>query len=167
MAKYEQWTTEYGLVQLEGWARDGLTDEMIARNMGISRSTLNEWRKKFPDISDTLKKGKEYADRQVESSLFNRATGYTVSLKKPIKVKEIKYNTKGKRVETETIIYAYEEVHIPADVTAQIFWLKNRKPDVWRDKIANDTNMKIESDGFIEALQGQAAEVFEDGDVEE
>lgn len=167
MAKYEKWTTEDGLVRLAGWARDGLTDEQIASNMGVSRSTLNDWRKRFPDISDTLKKGKEYADRTVESSLFKRATGYSVKVKKPIKLKEVKYNSRGKRVESETITYADEELHIPADVTAQIFWLKNRKPDVWRDKITNDTNMKIESDGFIEALQGQAAEVFKDGDVEE
>lgn len=167
VAKYENWTTEYGLVQIEGWARDGLTIAQIAENMGVSRSTLNAWSKKFSDISDTLKKGREYADRTVESSLFKRAVGYSVMLKKPIKVREIKYNTKGKRVESEKVIYADEEVHIPADVTAQIFWLKNRKPEVWRDKVTGDMSMKVENDGFIEALKGQAAEVFIDSDVEE
>ena len=165
--KYENWITEEGLVRIEGWACDGLTEEQIARNIGVSRSTLNEWKKIFPDISDTLKKGKEYADRKVEKSLFERAIGYSVSLKKPIKVREIKYNKSGKRVETEKVIYADEEIHIPADVTAQIFWLKNRKPDVWRDKITGDMSMKIENDGFIEALKGQAAEIFKDADVEE
>lgn len=53
--KYEQWLTEEGLLQLEAWARNGLTDEQIAANMGITRSTLNEWKKKYSDISDTLK----------------------------------------------------------------------------------------------------------------
>lgn len=151
MAKYDNWITEYGLVQIEGWARDGLTDEQIASKMGISRSTLNVWKKNFPDISDTLKKGKDYSDRLVESSLFNKATGYTVTLKKPIKVKEIKYNTKGKRVETEKIVYVEEEVYIPPDVTAQIFWLKNRKPEVWRDKINTDLYTKG-SNGVLESL---------------
>ena len=56
--KYEQWLTEEGLLQLEAWARNGLTDEQIAANMGITRSTLNEWKKKYSDISDTLKRVK-------------------------------------------------------------------------------------------------------------
>lgn len=42
--KYEYWLTPEGLLKLEGWARDGLTDEQIAHNMGISRSTLNKWK---------------------------------------------------------------------------------------------------------------------------
>ena len=60
--------TEEGLLQLEAWARDGLTDEQIAANIGISRSTLNEWKKKYSDISDTLKRGKEVVDIQVENA---------------------------------------------------------------------------------------------------
>ena len=74
--KYEYWLTSEGLLLLEGWARDGLTDEQIAHNMGISRSTLNQWKEKYPDISDTLKKGKEVVDRQVENALLKRALGY-------------------------------------------------------------------------------------------
>lgn len=61
---------------IEGWARDGLTEEQIAANMGISRSTLSEWKKKHSDISDTLKRGKEVVDRQVENALLKRALGY-------------------------------------------------------------------------------------------
>ena len=53
--KYKYWLTPEGLLKLEGWTRDGLTEEQIASNMGISRSTLNEWKKLYPDISDTLK----------------------------------------------------------------------------------------------------------------
>ena len=67
--KYEQWLTEEGLLQLEAWARNGLTDEQIAANMGITRSTLNEWKKKYSDISDTLKRGKDIVDIQVENAL--------------------------------------------------------------------------------------------------
>ena len=74
--KYEYWLTPEGLLKLEGWARDGLTDEQIAENMGISRSTLNEWKNKYSDISDTLKRGKEVIDRQVENALLKRALGY-------------------------------------------------------------------------------------------
>ena len=53
--KYQEWLTEEGLLQLESWARDGLTDEQIASNMGITRKTLAEWKTKYSDICDTLK----------------------------------------------------------------------------------------------------------------
>lgn len=120
--KYEYWLTTEGLTKLEGWARDGLTDEQIAQNMGIRRETLYAWKKKHPNISNTLKKGKEVIDRQVENALLKRALGYKYT---EVKTKE----EKGTVTEVTTTI---KEV-VP-DVTAQIFWLKNRKPDQWKDK---------------------------------
>lgn len=71
--KYEKWLEPENLLRVEGWARDGLTDEDIAANMGISRSTLNNWKNKYSDISDALKKGKEVVDRQVENALLKEA----------------------------------------------------------------------------------------------
>lgn len=94
--KYEYWLTHEGQVLLEGWARDGLTDEQIAKNIGIATGTLYDWKNKYPEISDALKKGKEVADYEVENALFRNAMG--------------------------------------GDTTAQIFWLKNRKPHKWRDR---------------------------------
>lgn len=135
--KYEKWLTEEGLLLLEGWARDGLTDEQIAHNMGISRKTLAEWKKKYGDIGDTLKRGKEIVDIQVENALLKKALGIKETVKKAVKVKEVKYD-EGKRVsEKEHIEYVDEEVFVPPDTTAQIFWLKNRQPDKWRDKVEN------------------------------
>ncbi len=122
--KYEYWLTPEGLIKLEGWARDGLTDEQIAKNIGISRETLNQWKNKYADISDTLKRGKEVVDYEVENALLKRALGYTV--------KEEKLTKDGEVVELER--------EVPGDVTAQIFWLKNRKPDAWRDKRENEDN---------------------------
>ena len=126
--KYQEWLTEEGLLQLEAWARDGLTDEQIAANIGISRSTLNEWKKKYSDISDTLKRGKEVVDIQVENALLKRALGYTY--------KEV---TREKVFNPETGQYELmptKEVtkEVVPDTTAQIFWLKNRRPEQWRDK---------------------------------
>lgn len=120
--KYEYWLTPEGLIKLEGWARDGLTDEQIAQNIGICRDTLNEWKKKYSDISDTLKKGKEVVDYEVENALLKRALGYEYV--------ETKTKTEGGVVTevTETI------KQVVPDVTAQIFWLKNRKPTQWKDK---------------------------------
>lgn len=94
--KYERWLEPDGLTLLEGWARDGLTDEQIAHNCGITATTLYDWKNRFTEISEALKRGKEVVDYQVENALLKKAIG--------------------------------------GDTTAQIFWLKNRKPDKWRDK---------------------------------
>lgn len=132
--KFDDWLTEDGLTRIEGWARDGLSEEQIAHNMGICYDTLNEWKKRFSDISDAIKKGKAPADQKVENALYKTATGYKVTLKKPIKIKTTKkINGKGEVTE-EHVEYHDEEIYIKPDTTAQIFWLKNRRPDRWRDK---------------------------------
>lgn len=126
--KYEYWLTPEGLLKLEGWARDGLTDEQIAQNMGISRSTLNAWKEKYPDISDTLKKGKDIVDIQVENALLKRALGYTYKET----TKELCKNANTGQMEMR--ITKIVEKEVAPDTTAQIFWLKNRKPDKWKDR---------------------------------
>ena len=75
--KYHEWITEEGLLKIEGWARDGLTDEQIAHNIGIASRTLYEWKNKYTQLSQALKRGKEVIDRQVENALLKRALGYT------------------------------------------------------------------------------------------
>ena len=122
MAKYEDWLTKEGLALIEGWARDGLTDEQIAHNMGINVSTIYDWKSKYPEFSETLKKGKEVVDRLVENALLKRALGYSYT-----ETKIVHSDKDGDKVE-KTI----KEV-VP-DTTAQIFWLKNRKPKDWKDK---------------------------------
>lgn len=140
MAKIDEWLEPDKLILLEGWARDGLSEEQIAKNMGIGRTTLYEWKQKEPNIANTIKKGKEVVDFEVENALLKKALGYNVPLRKAFKVKEVIYEN-GKRLkETERIEYATEEMHVPADTTAQIFWLKNRKKNQWRDKVEYETN---------------------------
>lgn len=119
--KFEYWLTPEGLLELEAWARDGLTDEQISHNVGISPSTLYEWKKKYGEISEALKKGKKVVDIQVENALLKRALGYSYEEKK------VEVSDKGEKVTRTT-----KEV-VP-DTTAQVFWLKNRRPDRWRDK---------------------------------
>lgn len=132
--KYQEWLEPEGLLKIEGWARDGLTDEQIAQNMGVAYSTFRTWRDKYSALSAVLKKNKDVADRQVENSLFERALGGTHEVRKTFKVKEKYYDEHGKLCEKEKLVQATDEVYIPGDTTAQIFWLKNRKPDKWRDK---------------------------------
>ncbi len=126
--KFEEWITKEGLIKIEGWARDGLTDEQIAQNMGIRRQTLYEWIKRFPVISDTLKRGKVVIDRQVENALLKRALGYEYE---EVTEESIKDPDSG---EYEMSITKRVKKQMAPDVTAQIFWLKNRKPADWRDK---------------------------------
>ena len=131
--KFHDWLTNEGLLKIEAWARNGLTDEQIAHNMGIRRSTLYEWKKKFPVISDTLKKGKEVVDIQVENALLKRALGYSYT--EITKERVIDYDPKtGEVIGSHMEITKEVTKEVQPDVTAQIFWLKNRKPDVWRDR---------------------------------
>ena len=117
--KYADWITPEGLLKIEGWARDGLTDKQIAHNIGISHATLYEWKKQFPELSDTLKKSKDVVDRMVENALFKNA--------------------------------------IEGNTTAQIFWLKNRKPDKWREKpVYDDTSELDKLDAILKGLKDNA-----------
>ena len=152
--KYKKWLEPENKTLMRGWAMSGLSDEQIAGNMGISRSTLNEWKKKYPDISDTLKKGKEVADYEVENALFIRACGIKETQKKAVKVRTVTYKD-GKRVkETEDIKMVDEEIYIAPDTTAAIFWLKCRQPDKWNDKILQQLeDMQQTENGVIELPQ--------------
>ena len=128
---YEEWRKEENLVLLRGWARNGLFMEQIAKNIGISRKTLNEWVKKYPEIAQALKENKEKADIVVENEVFKRSQGYTVKVVKHYKVKRTEFEN-GKRVaEFEELVPVEDEVHVPADVKAQVFWLTHRKPKDW------------------------------------
>ena len=149
--KSEEWRTKEGLTLIGGWTRDGLTDEQIAHNMGISRSTLNEWKKKYPDISDTLKKGKDVVDIQVENALLKRALGY-------------KYKETTKELTKSGFMMVTKEVikEVVPDTTAQIFWLKNRRPDKWRDKPVAVESDVYEDDGLLSALDAQVDEIEDD-----
>ncbi len=117
--KYQKWLEPEGLTLLTGWARNGLTDEQIAHNMGINKATLYDWIKKYPDISDSLKGGKEVVDIQVENALLKNA--------------------------------------LSGNITAQIFWLKNRRPDKWRDKVQEDNNATLKKlDDILQEIKNDA-----------
>lgn len=130
----DKWRTEDGLLLLKGWARNGLKDTLIAKNMGITAKTLYEWKNKYSDICEALKKGKEPADIEVEDALFKAAIGYYVTVKEPIKVKTKKQLKDKGTIEEEHVEFIEKETYIPPNPTAIIFWLKNRKPEAWRDR---------------------------------
>ena len=147
--KYEYWLTPDGLLKIEGWARDGLTDEQIAANIGISRSTLNAWKDRYSDISDTLQRGKDVVDRQVENALLKRALGY--------EYEEVKEKFEGNVLIERTVT----KKEVVPDVTAQIFWLKNRKREVWADRQNIELSQPI--DDSIKEMEAYFEQLKESG----
>lgn len=142
ISKYKEWLTREGLLKLEGWARDGCTDKEIAANIGINPDTLYTWKKKFPILADALKKGKDVVDRQVEKSLLRRALGYS-------------YEETSEKYEDGVMTERkVTKKHVAPDTTAQIFWLKNRKPEQWRDKPQSESASDKALAKAIEILGG-------------
>lgn len=116
----------------------GLTDVQMAAALDISKATLNTWKKQHPEFLDSIKGGKDVADAEVALSLFQRANGYS---HKAVKM----FQAGG------AIIAKQYTKHYPPDTVACIFWLKNRQPALWRDKIEpdqDDDNEPLESKSF-------------------
>lgn len=131
--------------QAEKLCRLGATDEDIADFFSVSVRTIVRWKLQHESFCLALKSGKEHCDHRVERSLYQRAVGYTFKSEKI-------FNNKG------AIVRAPCVEHVPPDVTAQIFWLKNRKRDEWRDKQDHEHthNLTIsqEFEGFVRSLMG-------------
>lgn len=160
VTKATDWLQPEKLLLLEAWARDGLFDTQIAKNMGVSEATLYNYKRQYPEIANAFKKGKEVVDIEVENALFKKALGYNVVVQKAFKLKDIIYENGKKISETERIEYAEEEIHVPADTTAQIFWLKNRKRNEWRDKqeVSVNANPIEDLTPLAELLKGNKKE---------
>lgn len=113
----------------------GATDAEMADFMDISLATLKNWKNQHPAFLAAIKTGKMGADAEVAERLRQRALGFEWDEDIPIKVKEVIYSD-GKRVkEIETVVVKTVHKVVPPDTTAGIFWLKNRRPNEWRDKI--------------------------------
>lgn len=147
-ARYDEWLTEDGLMRIEAWAREGLTEEQIAAQMGISVRTLGNWKNDHVPILQALKRGKAPVDAKVENALLRRALGYQyeeiteVPVMDPTTGEPVK-NPKTGRPMMQVVKRVTK--HVAPDTTAQIYWLKNRRPDKWRDKPA-DPNGASEDD---------------------
>jgi predicted transcriptional regulator len=155
ISKYEQWKIDNELNDklflIECWARNGLSNVDIANNLGITTETFYQYIKKYTDFSDALRKGKEITDFIVENALYKRAIGFEYN--------EIKTKYINGHLAEKTVIKKF----IPPDVTAQAFWLKNRKPSDWREKQEVQQSIEFVDDGFINALKEKANEINEEG----
>ena len=127
----------------------GATD----KELSDSEQTLNKWKKDYPEFLESLKKGKNIADANVASRLYNRAIGYNC--------KATKFATSnGKITDSKEFIE-----HYPPDTTAAIFWLKNRQPEKWRDKKEVDANVNLGDE--LESLTDEQLQAIIDGKEKE
>lgn len=114
--------------------RKGATDQEVADELGVCRRTIDNWKAKHPEFLQSVRSWKEEADEEVERSLFERAKGYSH--------KETKLFCHEGMIVSEEVTK-----HYAPDTTACIFWLKNRKPQIWRDRhevAQTNTNMTVE-----------------------
>ena len=149
---YEQWEKDGELkdklILIQGMARDGLTQQQIANNLGISIDTLIENKKKYSEFNDALKKGKEVIDFEVENALLKRALGY-----------EYEEETYENGILTKKV-----KKHVAPDTTAQIFWLKNRKPNNWKDRVETDEDKEaVANASQVIAKIRKVAQEYTDG----
>ena len=158
------------LTEVEGWARNGVSDEDIAHNLGVAYSTFRKYKAANAALSAALARGKEVVDIEVEGALLKRCMGYNARVAKHYKVKTIDYDENGKKIcEREELKEVCDEVHIPADTTAQMFWLTNRKKKDWKYKPDEDKTGDENETGVVLlpeiAEDAPAAEVTEGGDA--
>lgn len=149
---YEQWEKDGELkdklILIQGMAREGLTQQQIANNLGISIDTLIENKKKYSEFNDALKKGKEVVDFEVENALLKRALGY-----------EYEEETYENGILTKKV-----KKQVPPDTTAQIFWLKNRKPNNWKDRVETDDDREaVANASQVIAKIRKVAQEYTDG----
>jgi hypothetical protein len=137
MARPSKYNPDIVIPIAQALAREGLIDPQISTALDVSRSTLNRWKKEFPEFRDALKESKALADSKVENMLYKKATGDIKITKTRIETvsgNPVKDPQTGKMVPTQKQRRCVETTTLVPDTTSQIFWLKNRRPDRWRDK---------------------------------
>jgi transposase-like protein len=139
------WSEPEQLLCIEGWARDGETIEDLARKVGVVERTFYDWLNKDEGLRKAVRVGRDAADRKAENALYKRALGYEVEETK----QTVTVSPTGERSQKLEKISR----HIPGDVTAQIFWLKNRKPSEWRDRRDFDIQGEV---GFVTIVDNVA-----------
>lgn len=121
---YHDWEAPEKLILIQGWARDGLTQEQIAENIGIMPQTLSTWKTKSVKIKEAIKDGREVVNRRLENALIKRALGFEFT--------EVTEQKGDKAYHKEVKKY------VPPDTGALIFALINRFPDHYKQKRADD-----------------------------
>lgn len=156
-SKYETHVLPY-LDKITEWAEAGVTAKDIAANLHIAYSTFRKYLdegqegdERYAALSAAFAQACEVPDEQVENALFKSCLGYNAQIVKHYKLKTVEYDPEtGKRIrEVETLVGARDEVHVPANTAAQMFWLANRRPDRWKYKPQETDDDKDSERGVI------------------
>lgn len=142
MARPSKYNKKYHLPWIRGLARQGLTVEEIAKELEVAKKTIYNWMEEDEELLHALNEGRALADSKVEDALFRRAMGGITKETKKI----IAYSDKGEQSISKIEI---TEREVMPDATACIFWLKNRKPNCWRDR--RDMEVTESDDSAIKA----------------
>lgn len=136
----------------------GATDKHLADFFGVHESTINNWKKEYTEFLESIKRGKEQADVEIAQSLFKKAKGFHQKVLKAFKVR----NTINGEGSTESIEIAEDELYFPPDTTAIIFWLKNRQPELWRDKQEIEGNINTTNQVDLSKLDAETLRKLKD-----
>ncbi len=130
-------------LRAEGLARDGLTDTAIAAELGISRTTFRVFQKRYPDFAAAVRRGKLPVDTKVENALLKRALGHTC---KETHIEDMVDRKTGEVIDSLKRKVVIKQV--APNVSAAIFWLKNRRPEKYRDKqdigVSGEFNLRFD-----------------------
>ncbi|NEJ15498.1 hypothetical protein GR211_22025 [Rhizobium leguminosarum] len=120
--------------QVERLCRTGAIDTDIAEFFNVAVSTVYEWKNAFPEFSEAIKRGKAKVDREVADKLIDRAMGAKFVVQKEVKLKSVSYVNGKKDSEEERVEVVDLHMEAPPDTQALIFFLKNRRPDLYRER---------------------------------
>lgn len=127
----------------------GYSEKEIADKLKICETTLKKYKKEHPEFADALSYDRHLADSMVEAALLKLATGYTIKNKKKVKLKDIGYDSNGKKVEKEFLKPSSEEIEVAPSLAAQTFWLKNRCPKSWDEKRTDESEEDNQENGIV------------------
>lgn len=191
-AEYKKWQEPDNLIKLQGWARDGLTNEQIAQKIGVRRETISVWCSKYPNIANALKKGKEVIDYEIENSLISTMKKHTLTTTQYKMVKKDKLVLQAERKKFANMyklehpeatkmqiliavaehIPVYEQIpyvktvtEVDPNISSMIFWLKNRRPEKYRDQTFKKLNEAQARKAIAEAnISEKQLKALEDAD---
>lgn len=144
------------LQEIEWWCREGLTEIEICKRLDVAESTFNNYKREFSELMESLKKGKEIADYQVEDALYKRAIGYEYE-------EETRQLTESGAFTTTKIVTK----HVSPDTGAIALWLKNRKRDSWQKHNSIDEEFKKEQINLAKAQTAKIENTLDDGQTTE
>ncbi len=164
--KFKSFCAEYGLEYVRQLAEDGVSLCEMAKRCGISLSTLERWRRRYPRFRDAIELGRREADFSVVEAIYKRATGFNVTTNKTHKLKRVDYDpdTGRKLREYEELAVGVDEEYIAPDLRAGMFWLKNRQPERFGERASVS---EVFDGGVVELPQADSIDPLPEQDSED